>query len=234
MGVSIAHDVSQPLSGILTNANTGLRMLTADPPNLAGAAETARRTIRDANRASDIVSRLRTMFSKSAPTVGPIDLNDAAREVIALAAGELQKGRALVQTEFAEDLPVVNADRVQLQQVILNLVLNAAEAMAEVEDRPRKLVVETSLDEGGGVKLSVRDSGVGVDQSTVEKLFQAFYTTKANGMGVGLSICRSIIQSHAGRLWVEANPGSGATFSFSIPAPTDAAPRAAERLDEPS
>jgi C4-dicarboxylate-specific signal transduction histidine kinase len=218
MTASIAHEVSQPLSGILTNASTGLRMLATDPPNVAGAVETTRRTIRDANRASEVLSRIRAMFSKKAPAMERVDLNDAAREVIALSAGELQRKRALLQTEFAEDLPPVSADRVQLQQVILNLLLNAADAVAGIDDRPRTILVQTGLYDDGGVRLDVRDSGIGVDLHAVEKLFEAFYTTKANGMGVGLSICRSIIESHDGRLWAEANDDEpGATFSFSIP-----------------
>jgi C4-dicarboxylate-specific signal transduction histidine kinase len=217
MTASIAHEVNQPLAGILTNANTCVRMLAADPPNLAGAAETARRTIRDANRASEVIKRLRTMFSKDAPTTEKVDLNDAAQEVIILSAGELQRSRALLQTEFAENLPLVSADRVQLQQVILNLLLNAADAMAEVDDRPRKLLIQTGLLNDGGVKLTVRDSGTGLNPHTVEKLFTAFYTTKVNGMGVGLSICRLIIESHNGRIWAEANNGTGATFSFCVP-----------------
>ena len=217
MTASIGHEVSQPLSGILTNAHTCLRMLAADPPNVAGAAETARRTIRDADRASGVIKRLRAMFSKNAPSMEPVDLNDAANEVIALSAGELQRSRALVQTEFAPNLPLVNADRVQLQQVILNLLLNAADAMAAVEDRPRTLLLKTSLEGHGSVKLAVRDCGTGVDPRAVDQLFDAFYTTKANGMGIGLSICRSIITSHEGSLWAEANDGPGATFSFSLP-----------------
>jgi len=217
MTASIAHEVSQPLSGILTNANTGLRMLSADPPNLAGAVETARRTIRDANRASYVLKRLREMFSKKEPVTGSFDLNDAAHDVIVISAGELQRRGARLQTEFADDLPFVRGDRVQLQQVILNLILNAAEAMAEVEDRPRTILVKTGLLEDGGVRLAVRDSGVGVDPDNVEKLFGAFYTTKADGMGVGLSICRSIIESHGGRLWATPNEGPGSTFGFSLP-----------------
>jgi C4-dicarboxylate-specific signal transduction histidine kinase len=218
MTASIAHEVSQPLSGILTNASTGARMLAADPPNLAGAAETVRRTIRDANRAREVLNRIRAMFSNHAPTVVTVDLNDAAREVIALSAAELQKRRAVLQTDFAADLPLVRADRVQLQQVILNLLLNAADAMESVADRPRMLLVKTELDDDGAVRLAVRDTGTGVDPQTVERLFEAFYTTKSNGMGVGLSICRSIIASHDGRLWAAANgDGPGATFSFSVP-----------------
>jgi signal transduction histidine kinase len=217
MTASIAHEVSQPLSGILMNASTCARMLAADPPNLAGAAETVRRMVRDANRATEVLSRIRAMFSGKAPTVELVDLNDAAREVIALSAGELQRRDALLRTDFASDLPLVRADRIQLQQVILNLILNAADAMAEVEDRPRMLLVETGLRDDGGVELAVRDSGVGVDPLAIEKLFEAFYTTKAHGMGIGLSICRTIIEDHNGRLWGEANDGPGATFSFCIP-----------------
>jgi signal transduction histidine kinase len=145
------------------------------------------------------------------------DLNDVAREVIALSMGEVRRAGALLQTDFADGLPHISVDRVQLQQVILNLLLNAADAMAGVEDRPRTLLVRTGLDDDGSVRLLVRDSGIGIDPATVGRLFDAFYTTKAKGMGVGLSISRSIIERHGGRLWAEANEGPGATFSFSIP-----------------
>ena len=217
MTASIAHEVSQPLSGILTNANTCLRMLAADPSNLSGAAETARRTIRDANRAADVIQRLRAMFSKKPPTMEMVDLNDAARDVIAVSVGELQRRGARLMTELADGLPPVNADRVQLQQVILNLLVNAVDAMEGIEDRPRSLLLRTALESDGAVRLEVRDAGIGFDPVTVGKLFEAFHTTKANGMGVGLTICRSIIESHKGRLWATPNDGPGATFSFSIP-----------------
>ncbi|HEY6456249.1 MAG TPA: PAS domain-containing protein [Steroidobacteraceae bacterium] len=217
MTASIAHEVSQPIAGILTNASTLVRMLAAEPPNLVGAAETARRTIRDANRASEVVKRLRAMFTKKLPTLERVDVNDATREVVALSSGELQRAHAVVQTHFAEGLPAVSCDRVQLQQVILNLLLNAADAMSGVVDRPRTLLIQTESGAKDSVRLLVRDSGVGVDPNAVEKLFDAFYTTKAHGMGVGLAISRSIIESHKGRLWAVANEGPGATFSFSIP-----------------
>jgi PAS domain S-box-containing protein len=213
---SIAHEVNQPLAGIITNASTCLRMLAADPPNIDGARETATRTIRDGHRASDVIARLRTLFGKGAPTAEPVDLNEATREVIALSRSELQHRRVVVRTLFAEDLPPVTGDRVQLQQVILNLLLNASEAMAAVEDHPRQLLVRTDRDENG-VRMAVEDSGVGIDPQTVDRLFETFYTTKSGGMGIGLSVSRSIIENHHGRLWATKNEGPGATFVFSIP-----------------
>ena len=217
MTASITHEVSQPLSGILTNANTGLRMLAAEPPNVDGAIETAQRTIRDANRAANVLKRLREMYSKKAPITELVDLNDVTRDVIAIAAGEVQRRGARLQTELADGLPPVTADRVQLQQVILNLLLNAADAMDGIEDRPRSLLVRTGYESSGAVRLEVRDAGTGIDPATVEKLFEAFHTTKANGLGVGLSICRSIIESHEGRIWAMPNDGPGATFCLSVP-----------------
>jgi PAS domain S-box-containing protein len=217
MTASITHEVSQPISGILTNSNTCARMLAADPPNVTGAVETVRRTIRDANRASEVIKRLRAMFAKRAPTIERVDLNEAAQEVIAMSSAELRRGRAILQTDLAEPLPPISGDRVQLQQVILNLLLNAADAMADIEDRPRTLWVQTQTDGGDSIKLLVRDSGVGLDPHGIEKLFQPFHTTKAQGLGIGLAISRSIIESHKGKLWALPNEGPGATFGFSIP-----------------
>jgi PAS domain S-box-containing protein len=214
---SIAHEVNQPLSGIITNASTCLRMLAADPPNVDGARETALRTIRDGNRASDVITRLRALFSKKEGSAESVDLNDAAREVIALLLSELQRNSVVLRPELAGDLPPVTGDRVQLQQVILNLLRNASDAMSEVDDRPRQMVIRTQREEGDRVQLTVQDAGVGFDPRAVEKLFQAFYTTKKSGMGMGLSVSRSIIESHQGRLWARLNDGPGATFSFSIP-----------------
>jgi len=214
---SIAHEINQPLSGIITNAGTCLRMLAADPPDIDGARETARRTIRDGNRASDVVTRLRALFSKKEFALESLDLNDATREVIALSLSDLQRQRVVLQSEFADDLPKVTGDRVQLQQVILNLVRNASDAMIDVEDRPRRLLIRTEREHGDRVRVMVRDSGIGVDRQTMDKLFDAFYTTKSGGMGIGLSVSRSIVERHQGRLWAEPNDGPGATFSFSIP-----------------
>jgi PAS domain S-box-containing protein len=214
---SIAHEVNQPLSGIITNASTCLRMLAADPPNVDGARETARRTIRDGNRASDVITRLRALFSKKDARTETVDLNEATREVIALLLSELQRSRAILRTDLADDLPPVTGDRVQLQQVILNLLLNASDAMSRVDDRRRQLVIRTERDEGDRVRLTVQDTGVGFEPQGADKLFEAFYTTKSGGMGIGLSVSRSIIESHHGRLWAAPNDGPGATFSFSIP-----------------
>ena len=214
---AIAHEVNQPLSGIITNASTCLRMLAADPPNVDGARETARRTIRDGNRASDVITRLRALFAKKATATECVDLNEAAREVIALSRSELQRNRVIARTELAEDLPSVIGDRIQLQQVILNLLLNASDAMSGVEDRPRQLVVRTEQDEDDHVRVTVQDAGIGLQPQTIDRLFDAFYTTKSGGMGIGLSVSRSIIESHHGRLWATPNDGPGAAFSFSIP-----------------
>jgi C4-dicarboxylate-specific signal transduction histidine kinase len=162
------------------------------------------------------------MFAKKAPTMERVDLNDAAREVIAISSGELRRSGAVLETDFAESLPVISGDRVQLQQVILNLLLNAADAMAEIEGRPRTLRIQTQIDGSDNVKLLVRDSGVGLDPRGIEKLFEAFHTTKAHGLGIGLAISRSIIESHKGQLWATANDGPGATFGFSIPSASGA------------
>jgi PAS domain S-box-containing protein len=214
---SIAHEVNQPLSGIMTNASTGLMMLSAHPPNVEGARETTRRTIRDAQRAADVITRLRGLFAKREFAIEVVDLNEATREVVALAASELCRSRVVVRTELAEDLPPAVGDRVQLQQVILNLLLNASEAMSGVDDRSRQLVIQTEPEGGKRVRLSVQDVGVGLNPAGVDQLFQPFYTTRPGGMGMGLSISRSIIESHQGRLWATPNEGPGATFAFSIP-----------------
>jgi PAS domain S-box-containing protein len=214
---SIAHEVNQPLSGIITNAGTCLRMLNADPPNLDGARETVRRTIRDGNRAADVIARLRALFSKREFTVETLDLTEATHEVIALSLSDLKRNRVILRSELVDDLPPVTGDRVQLQQVILNLLRNASDAMADVHDRPRQLLVKTEREAADRVRVTVRDVGVGLDRESLDKLFDAFYTTKSGGMGIGLSVSRSIIESHRGHIWAAPNDGPGATFAFSIP-----------------
>ncbi|MGY0572487.1 PAS domain-containing sensor histidine kinase [Bradyrhizobium sp. RDM12] len=217
---SIAHEISQPLSGIVTNASTGLRMLAADPPNVIGARETVRRTIRDGNRASEIIGRLRALFNRKAPETRPVDLNEATREVIALSLDRLRRDGVRLRTELMGDLPLVAGDRVQLQQVILNFVQNALDAMSMMGDQTRELTIRTESEDLDRIRLSVLDSGPGFDPAATERLFDAFYTTKAEGMGIGLSVSRSIIESHHGRLWAAPNDSRGATFSFSIPRTT--------------
>jgi PAS domain S-box-containing protein len=214
---SIAHEVNQPLAGIITNASTSLRMLAADPPNLDGARETARRTIRDANRASEVIQRLRALFQKGDIAIEAVDLNEAALEVLALSSRELQRSHVILRTDLADDLPLVRGDRVQLQQVIMNLLLNAADALNTVVDRLRLLTIRTERDGSGHVRLSVQDAGVGFAPGVAERLFEPLYTTKTSGMGMGLSVSRSIVESHQGRIWAEPNEVHGVTFAFTVP-----------------
>lgn len=214
---AIAHEVNQPLAGILTNASTCLRMLGADPPNIEGAQETARRTIRDGKRAADVIARLRALFTNRTATIEPVDLNDAVREVIALSATELQRNRIMLRTELAGEALIVTGDRIQLQQVIMNLLRNAVDAMTAINSRQRMLFIKTAEDAEEQARLSVCDAGTGIDPEVREKLFETFTTTKSDGMGIGLSISRSIIERHNGHLWFEANDGPGSTFSFAIP-----------------
>ena len=213
---SIAHEVSQPLSGIITNASTCLRMLSSEPPNVDGARETTRRTIRDGKRATDVITRLRTLFSKKQTRIERVDLNEAAREVIALLSDELQKNRVTVQQRFDDRLPPVKGDRVQLLQVLLNLLRNASDAMATIDDRPRQLLIRTVADDDNAT-VFVQDSGIGFDPEITGRLFESFFTTKQDGMGIGLSLSRSIVEAHHGHLWAARNDGPGSTFAFSIP-----------------
>jgi C4-dicarboxylate-specific signal transduction histidine kinase len=214
---SIAHEVAQPLSGIITNAGTCIRMLTAQPPNVDGALETARRTIRDGHRAADVVTRLRALFSRRSTVIEAVDLNEAAREVIALLRGDLDRAEVMLAVEFAGALPYVRGDRGQLQQVIMNLLRNAADAMCGIAGRPKQLVIRTDPD-GDYVRLTVKDVGVGFDAKDAERIFEAFYTTKSDGMGIGLSVSRAIVESHRGHLMAMPNDGPGASFMFSVPA----------------
>src|SRR5262249_41814740 len=188
-----------------------------NPPDVDGVRETARRILRDGNRAADVINRLRALFTKKEFTLETLDMNDLTREVVALSLGDLQRNRVVLHSEFAHDLPRIVGDRIQLQQVILNLLRNASDAMATVHDRPRQLLIRTSRDAENSVRVTVRDAGVGLDRQSMDKLFDAFYTTKSDGMGIGLSISRSIVERHHGHLWAERNDGPGATFSFSLP-----------------
>ena len=214
---SIAHEVNQPLSGVVTNAGTCLWMLTANPPDTEGARETARRALRDGNRASEVIARLRALFENKEPNRDPVDLNDATREVIALSFNERQRNRVTLRAELAEDLPLVLGDRVQLQQVILNLLVNASDSMMGVEDRARCVTIRTEAAMHDRVRLTVTDTGVGLAAPAMARLFEPFCTTKRTGMGIGLFVSRSIIESHQGEIEVKANDGPGVTFSFLLP-----------------
>ena len=218
---SITHEINQPLSGILTNASTCSRMLAADPPNVSGAQETARRSIRDASRAADIISRLRTLFVKKQVQIDLVDLNDASREVISLALRELESSQVILRSEFAEDLPLVHGDRIQLQQVILNLIRNASDAMRDIDGRQRELAITTSKAEPDGVLVSIQDSGPGIDPTKLDRIFDAFYTTKPDGLGMGLSVCRTIVEAHGGKLWATAASPHGAIFQLILPVTGD-------------
>jgi PAS domain S-box-containing protein len=217
MSASIAHEVNQPLSGVITNASTCLRLLSADPPNIDVALEATRRTIRDGNRAADVIARLRALFSKREIIFEALDLNEAVQEVIALSVSDRQRSRVTLRTNFGNALPMVTGDRVQIQQVIMNLLRNATEAVSAVSNRPREITITTDVDQDENVRFSVCDNGIGFGQDSRQRIFEAFYTTKSDGMGIGLSVSRSIIESHNGRLWAEVNDGHGVTMCFSIP-----------------
>ena len=214
---SIAHEVNQPLAGIVTNAGACLRWLAGDSPNLQEAREAAQRIIRDGNRASEVVTRIRALATKADTEKQPLDLNDAVQEVLALTQAELRRNAVILRGELASDLPHVLGDRVQLQQVVLNLVMNGIEAMSAVRDRPRVLTIRTQRGEGDHVRVTVQDSGAGLDATSEENIFKAFYTTKRGGMGMGLSISRTIVENHGGRLSTVPGNEPGATFQFTVP-----------------
>lgn len=214
LAASIAHEINQPLAAVITNANASLRWLDREPANLDEAREALRRIIRDGKSGSDVIARIRAMVKKDDVVRELVAINDVMAEILALTGGKLE-GITLV-TELAPDLPPVPADRVQIQQVLLNLVLNAVDAMESIMDRPRELHIETRRIESH-IEISVLDSGVGLTPEAIERIFRAFHTTKPDGLGMGLSICRSIVELHGGRLWAEANSGHGAAFRFTIP-----------------
>jgi len=217
LAASIAHEVNQPLAGIVTNADASLRWLALDSPNLAEARDAIRRIIRDGNRAGDVIAQMRALFKKASMAKEQLDINEAVKEVVILTQGEARKTKVALRTELAANLPSVMGDRVQLQQVVMNLILNGIDAMSTVEDRERDLIIRTQRSEGDKVRVSVQDSGIGFDPLSAERMFDAFHTTKPGGLGMGLSISRSIVESHGGRLWAVSNDGPGATFQFWVP-----------------
>jgi C4-dicarboxylate-specific signal transduction histidine kinase len=215
---SIAHEVNQPITATATNADAALRWLGARPPDLEEVRQALGRIVKDAHRAGDVIGRIREIIKKAPSQKDRVDINEAIREVIELTRGEAVKDGASVQTALAEDLPLIAGDRVQLQQVVLNLVVNAVQAMGEVAEGPRQLFITTARAEPEGVLVAVKDSGPGLAPASLKHLFTPFYTTKPGGLGMGLSICRSIVEAHGGRLWATANQPRGAIFNFTVPA----------------
>jgi C4-dicarboxylate-specific signal transduction histidine kinase len=217
LAASISHEIKQPIASTATNAQAALRWLMSHPPNLDEVRESLEWIVKNAARAADVINRIRGLV-KNAPTCPEqLAINEAILEVLALIRTEAVKNGVSVHTRLAENLPLVEGDRVQLQQVVLNLTMNAVEAMSSVDDGPRELVVGTAIDESGDVLVEVCDSGPGITPENADRLFQPFYTTKETGMGVGLSICRSIVEAHGGRISVSANEPRGAVFRFTCP-----------------
>ena len=221
---SVAHEVNHPIAATRTNAQAGLRWLGAESPNLDEARQALDRIVRDSDRAGAVVQRIRNLSKKATPRDERVELNTAIREVIEITRSEAIKNGVSVQTNLLGGLLLVLGDRVELQQVILNLILNAFEAMSEAREGSRGLLITTSEAESGDALVAVRDSGPGLTPAALENLFKAFHTTKPNGLGLGLSICRSIIEAHGGRLWASANAPRGAVFQFTLPAKPDNAP----------
>jgi two-component system sensor kinase FixL len=224
LAASIAHEVNQPLAAVITNGNACLRWLTRDPPDLDEAREAVRRMIRDGNRASEVIARIRTLMRKTEPQKVGLAIDDVIGEVIALADSEVRRNRVLLKTDLAADLPPVLADRIQLQQVLLNLMLNGMEAMRAVTDRARELIIRSQKEETDAIRVAVQDAGVGVAPQDLERIFTAFLTTKPEGLGMGLAISRSIIEAHGGRLWATPNVGPGVTVHFTLPTSDEGTP----------
>ena len=218
LAAAIAHEVNQPLTGLVSSGNASLRWLAADPPNLDAARRAIERMVGDGTRASEVIGRIRNMVRKTPSQKDSVNINETINEVFALIRNEIHRNNILPHIELSDDLPLVWGDRVQLQQVILNLFMNAIEAMSGVDHAPRNLVVSSSKDGPSSVLVTVRDSGTGLVQATLGQLFEAFFTTKDQGMGIGLAVSRTIIQMHGGRLWATTNQPQGAIFHFTLPA----------------
>jgi signal transduction histidine kinase len=216
LAASIAHEVNQPLAGIVMNGNASLRWLAGTPPNLDEAREAIQRVIRDGKRAGDVIARIRTLFKKAGKVREELDINEAIREVLVLIRSEMQKNSVSLRLHFASNLPPVFGDRVQVQQVMMNLILNAIEAMNPIDPAARKLIIRTRANGDDQVSVEVQDSGMGLDPKQAERIFDSFHTTKPGGMGMGLSISRSIVENHCGKLWATPNDGPGATFQFTL------------------
>ena len=230
LSASIAHEVAQPISAALINAQTALHRLGAQPPDLEGARQALGRIVRDAHRASEIITGIRALLKKELPRRESLEINEAVLDAMALTQGEMLESGVSVRTHLAEDLPLIHGDRIQLQQVVRNLIINAVEAMSDNREGPRELLINTGRTGSDGVFVRVRDSGPGLAPANAERVFETFYTTKQSGLGMGLPICRSIVEAHGGRLWAMANAPHGATFQFTLPS----RPGAVESLSSPS
>jgi PAS domain S-box-containing protein len=217
---SIAHEINQPLAAIVTNGNACVRWLAGDLPNLEEARQAVGRIIRDGHRASDVIQRIRALVQQTPPQKDWLDVDAMILEVIALVRSEVERHRVSLQTHLSPDVPRVLGDRIQLQQVLLNLLMNAIEALSSVDEGERELRVSSGTHASHGVLVAVQDSGIGIDPEHMDRLFNAFFTTKPQGMGLGLAISHSIIEAHGGRLWASPNPGRGATFQFTLPRPS--------------
>ncbi len=214
---SIAHEVNQPLTGIVSNGSACLRFLAGDNPDLDEARDAVRDIVRDGKRAGEVIARIRALTKRTALPREKLDLNETIQEVLAIAGDEARKNGVVIRTQFADDLSPVLGDRVQFQQVLLNLVMNAMEAMRSVGEGTRQLAIITRNIDQDQVQITVEDSGTGMDPSIMSRIFEPFYTTKSSGMGMGLSISRSIVQNHGGRLWATANAGPGTSFHLTLP-----------------
>ena len=217
LSASITHEVMQPVAAAVNNASAALRWLGKEPPDLEQARQALNRIFANGNRASEVIGRIRALIKKAPPRKDALEINGAILEVIALTRGEVVKNGVSVQTQLAEGLPLIQGDRVQLQQVILNLITNAVQAMSAVSEGARELLISTAKDPSGGVLVAVRDSGPGLNPESFARLFDAFYTTKPGGMGMGLSICRSIVEAHGGRIWASRTAGPGTTLQCTLP-----------------
>jgi C4-dicarboxylate-specific signal transduction histidine kinase len=215
---SIAHEVNQPLAAILANGEAGLRWLNRDEPDLDEVRNAVSRITQDASRAGKMIENLRGLAKKSEPQFARLDINSAIQEILALTRSELAQHDVVLRTDLSAWDRMVFADRIQLQQVMLNLIMNGIEAMGAVMDRPRVLMISSEHFEPSGVLVAVKDTGAGIDPATADRIFESFFTTKLNGMGMGLSICRSIIEAHGERLWASPNTPHGTIFQFTLPA----------------
>jgi signal transduction histidine kinase len=214
---SIAHEVNQPLAAVVTNGNASLRWLAADPPNLDETRAAIQRIVSEGTRASEVIARIRNLLKKGEPGAGRLTINDTVDEIVALAKSEAGLRHAVIEMDLAENLPAVTGDRVQIQQVLLNLIMNALDAMSGVADRAHVVRISTRQAGQKSLLIAVEDSGAGLDPELNDRIFDAFYTTKPEGLGMGLSISRSIVEAHGGNLWASPNAAFGTTFQFTLP-----------------